>query len=109
MNFVIAGKDTTGAVLSWFFYMMCKHPDVQKKVMEEVDSATVGSILGLSMVDFAEQLPDVSSLPYLHAALNETLRLFPAVPVVQQILIETKYFCSCAELRNERCSFLFTG
>ncbi|CAA7391741.1 unnamed protein product [Spirodela intermedia] len=80
LNFMIAGKETTASTLSWFFYMMCKHPNVQEKVAEEVNEATKGSSPGLSMGEFAENLASVDDLPYLHAALNETMRLFPGVP-----------------------------
>ncbi|KAK3435049.1 hypothetical protein EUGRSUZ_D02436, partial [Eucalyptus grandis] len=35
LNFIIAGKDTTAATLSWFSYMLCKHPTIQEKVARE--------------------------------------------------------------------------
>ncbi|GER26401.1 cytochrome P450, partial [Striga asiatica] len=38
-NFVIAGKDTTASTLSWFFYMLCKHPLVQEKASREIKRA----------------------------------------------------------------------
>lgn len=31
-NFMIAGRDTTGILLTWTFYMLAIHPDVEKKV-----------------------------------------------------------------------------
>ncbi|TXG70795.1 hypothetical protein EZV62_005730 [Acer yangbiense] len=40
VNLVMAGKDTTSAALSFFFYMMCKHPDIQEKIAKEVIKAT---------------------------------------------------------------------
>ncbi|CAN7031589.1 unnamed protein product [Brassica rapa subsp. trilocularis] len=55
LSFMIAGKDTTAASLSWFLYMLCKNPLVQEKIMQ-----------------------------YLHAALSETLRLYTAVPVSEE-------------------------
>ncbi|PRQ57681.1 putative abieta-7,13-dien-18-ol hydroxylase [Rosa chinensis] len=36
LNFMIAGKDTSANTLSWFFYMLCKHPLMQEKVAQEV-------------------------------------------------------------------------
>ncbi|CAA7391769.1 unnamed protein product [Spirodela intermedia] len=80
LNFMVAGRDTTATALSWFLYMMCKHPNVQEKVAEEVNEATKGSSPGLSMAEFTENLGFVNDLPYLNAALNETLRLYPSVP-----------------------------
>ena len=40
LNFVIAGRDTTAATLSWFFYMMTCHPEVGDKIMEELRAVT---------------------------------------------------------------------
>ncbi|XP_020248619.1 cytochrome P450 704C1-like [Asparagus officinalis] len=82
LNFVIAGKDTTAGTLSWFFYMMCKHPSVQEKVAEEVKKVTKRN--GKIQVDeFAVTLTEeaLNRMQYLHAALTETLRLYPAVPM----------------------------
>ncbi|XP_078448023.1 cytochrome P450 704C1-like [Wolffia australiana] len=81
LNFLIAGKDTTASVLSWFFYMMCKNKEIQRRVAEEVDTATGPSSGGSSVAEFTEKLgSDMEPLPFLHAALNETLRLYPGVP-----------------------------
>ena len=40
LSFIIAGKDTTATTLSWFLYMLCKHPHVQEKIAQEVKVAT---------------------------------------------------------------------
>ncbi|EOX96169.1 Cytochrome P450 family protein [Theobroma cacao] len=86
LNFIIAGKDTTATTLSWFIYMLCKHPDVQEKVAQEVKEATDT----MEVKDFAEFAAILSEealgkMHYLHAALTETLRLYPAVPVDPKI------------------------
>ncbi|KAL1546457.1 cytochrome P450 704C1-like isoform X1 [Salvia divinorum] len=80
LNFVMAGKDTTATTLSWFFYMLCKHPLSQEKAAEEVKR--VAPVTG-SVSEFAASLSEGSleQMHYLHAALSETLRLYPPVPV----------------------------
>ena len=40
LNFIIAGKDTSANTLTWFFYLLCKHPLVQEKLALEVREAT---------------------------------------------------------------------
>lgn len=40
LSFIIAGKDTTATTLSWFFYVLCKHPNIQEKIAKEVREAT---------------------------------------------------------------------
>eukprot|EP00661_Eupelagonemidae_sp_cell13_P006113 gene6113-2457_t len=36
LNFLIAGRDTTANALSWAFYRLCIHPEVQEKAYEEI-------------------------------------------------------------------------
>ncbi|KAF3776280.1 Cytochrome P450 704C1 [Nymphaea thermarum] len=85
LNFMIAGKDTTGGTLSWFIYMLCKHPLIQEKIAQEVKEM-VGSCEKGQFTDFVEKITERSleKLHYLHAALSETLRLYPAVPIDRQ-------------------------
>ncbi|XP_028776823.1 cytochrome P450 704C1 [Neltuma alba] len=82
LNFVIAGKDTTAATLAWFIYMLCKHPAVQEKVAQEVKEAINKKDISSSR-EFVSRLTDeaLEKMNYLHAAITETLRLYPAVPV----------------------------
>ncbi|KAJ7514501.1 hypothetical protein O6H91_23G046900 [Diphasiastrum complanatum] len=97
INFIIAGRDTTAVTLSWFIYMMTLHPDIADKVCEELKQLersleSEGSLknstegdqqtFNESLAKFAERLnyETLGRLTYLHAALTETLRLYPAVP-----------------------------
>lgn len=86
LNFIIAGKDTTAATLSWFIYMLCKHPSIQEKIAQEIREAT-GMKEFTSFDEVAASIRDetLDKMQYLHAAITETLRLYPAVPVVSTI------------------------
>ncbi|XP_049936117.1 cytochrome P450 704C1-like [Nymphaea colorata] len=90
LNFVFAGKDTSGGTLSWFIYLLCKHPLIQEKIAQEVKEI-VGSCEKGQFTQFVEKLTEgaLEKLQYLHAALSETLRLYPAVPVDRQ--------CACKD------------
>lgn len=82
LNFVIAGKDTTAITLSWFFYLLCKHPDIQEKIAKEIMQATqVRSDFSIEELAAKVDEQTLDQMHYLHAALSETLRLYPAVPV----------------------------
>jgi cytochrome P450 len=37
-NFFGAGAETTASTITWAYYFMVLHPDVQRKVQEEIDS-----------------------------------------------------------------------
>ena len=86
LNFMIAGKDTSANTLSWFFYMLCKNPLVQEKVAQEVRDVIGGKAEDnkANIDDLVAATTDATldQMHYLHAAMTETLRLFPAVPVV---------------------------
>ncbi|KAI3471078.1 hypothetical protein Pfo_027741 [Paulownia fortunei] len=82
LSFLIAGKDSSANTLAWFFYMLCRHPLIQEKVVQEVKLATEVTEK-FSVYEFVLQLTEATldRMQYLHAALTETLRLYPAVPV----------------------------
>ncbi|KAI9084513.1 hypothetical protein K1719_033501 [Acacia pycnantha] len=83
MNFMIAGKDTSANTLAWFFYMMCKNPLVQEKVAQEVRDNVTFTQQETNTDEFVANITEATldKMHYLHAALTETLRLYPAVPV----------------------------
>ncbi|KAM3346929.1 hypothetical protein ACQJBY_021113 [Aegilops geniculata] len=83
LNFVIAGRDTTAGTLSWFLYVLCRDQRIQDKIAREVREATTGDRQDAGGVqEFTACLTEdaIGSMHYLHAALTETLRLYPAVP-----------------------------
>lgn len=87
LNFMIAGKDTTANTPSWFFYMLCKNPLVEEKIAQEVRDVTCFHESEVNIDEFVSNLTDsiIDKMHYLHAALTETLRLYPIVPVVLSI------------------------
>lgn len=78
LNFMIAGRDTTSSALTWFMWLVATHPEVEKKIRDElngvVDAANEGEKGRLFKVD------ELRNLVYLHGALCESLRLYPPVP-----------------------------
>ncbi|KAJ7970769.1 Cytochrome P450 family protein [Quillaja saponaria] len=77
LNLLVAGRDSMSAGLSWFFWLVATHPSVESKILEEMKGSFASkeadwrSVLGMN---------EVSKLVYLHAAICESLRLFPPVP-----------------------------
>lgn len=66
-----AGTDTTTAALTNTIFLLYKHPRVLAKLRQELDSA-IGSS------DDVPNYASVSSLPYLRACIEESLRIRPA-------------------------------
>jgi cytochrome P450 len=72
VNLLFAGQDTTINTLTWFFYLIGRHPEVHKKITEEVLKYKDDS---LSVVNLGKQV-------FTKAALYETLRLYPPSPAL---------------------------
>lgn len=74
ITLLIAGHETTAAVLTWAVYELCKHPDILAKVREEIADVCGDG----GAIDF-EQL---KGLRYTQNVIAETLRMYPAPPLL---------------------------
>ncbi|KAF7025962.1 LOW QUALITY PROTEIN: hypothetical protein CFC21_038105 [Triticum aestivum] len=80
MNLMLAGRDTTGSALTWFFYLLTRNPGVVSKILAELDTIKTTATTTLDcMVTYDPD--ELGRLVYLHAALCESLRLYPPVPI----------------------------
>ncbi|KMS95714.1 hypothetical protein BVRB_005590 [Beta vulgaris subsp. vulgaris] len=87
-NFFLAGGETTSTALSWFFCLLSKSPQVVKKIKEELDLVMLHMDNYKDM--FLRNFKELSgNLVYLHAAICETLRLYPSVVFNHKLPIET--------------------
>lgn len=68
------GTDTSSVTMEWAMSLLLNNPDAMEKARAELDS-TVGQN---RLIDER----DIHRLPYLHNIINETLRLYPAAPLV---------------------------
>ncbi|KAK0226219.1 cytochrome P450 [Armillaria fumosa] len=73
LNILIAGRDTTGWTLSVLVYFLCTNPLVCTRLREEI----INSVGPVRRPTFE----DIKGMKYLRAVINETMRLYPAVPV----------------------------
>lgn len=82
-SLVFAAEDTSSTSLSWFFWLISKNPICGYKIREELDVLFQGE---KNSVPF--NLEQLNKLVYLHAAICESLRLFPPVPYESRFPIE---------------------
>uniref|UniRef100_A0A3P9Q6I8 Cytochrome P450, family 17, subfamily A, polypeptide 1 n=1 Tax=Poecilia reticulata TaxID=8081 RepID=A0A3P9Q6I8_POERE len=68
-----AGVETTTTVLKWAVTYLIHHPDVQRRIQDELDTK-IGA-------DRSPRLRDRGSLPYLEATIREVLRIRPVAPL----------------------------
>lgn len=85
ISFVLAGRDTSSVGLAWFFHALSRNPHVEAKVYDELKEHLQAQAQENSpsprrpghLFSFEE----LKQLHYLHAAIHESLRLFPPVPL----------------------------
>ncbi|MDP2903053.1 MAG: cytochrome P450 [Methylovulum sp.] len=71
----MAGHETTANTLAWAWYLISQCPEVERRLHDEVDS-----VLGNRSATFA----DVAKLTYTRAIIEETMRLYPPVPILSR-------------------------
>ncbi|OUZ99315.1 Cytochrome P450 [Macleaya cordata] len=90
LNFIFAGRDSTGTSLAWFFWLIATNPSVESKILEELKllfSKNMKENHHSTNTSTRERRPwvfnseDLKGLVYLHAALCESLRLYPPLPL----------------------------
>ncbi|KAA8517018.1 hypothetical protein F0562_017164 [Nyssa sinensis] len=74
LDIFLGGTETTSTVMQWALAELINHPEVFKKLREEINTV-VGS------TRLVQEL-DVPNLPYLQAVVKESLRLHPTVPLI---------------------------
>lgn len=76
INILLAGRDTTASMLSWAVLLLTRHPDVFKKLRQTI-LKNFGTYEKPQDITF----PSLKSCQYLQFFMNETLRLYPIVPL----------------------------
>jgi cytochrome P450 len=70
LTMLIAGHDTTTALLAWALVLLGRHPDSMDRARAEID-ATIG--------DGVPTGESLEAMLYLEAVVHETLRLYPPI------------------------------
>jgi cytochrome P450 len=68
ITLLTAGHETAGAALSWAWYLLAEHPDVQEALAGECAAQLGGRLPGVD---------DLPRMPLATAVFEETMRLYP--------------------------------
>jgi cytochrome P450 len=68
MTLLLAGHDTTALALTWTFVLLAQHPEVEARLLDEVDGVLEGR---------PPTAADTPRLRYTEQVFTETLRLYP--------------------------------
>jgi cytochrome P450 len=73
MTMLVAGHETTAAVLTWALFELTKNPECMKKIQDEIDE-----VVG----DRNPTFEDIKKLEYTRLVIAETLRMYPEPPLL---------------------------
>jgi cytochrome P450 len=79
MTIFLAGHETTANALTWTWYLLSGHPEVEARLHAELDAALGGR---LPVAD------DLARLPYARMVLAESMRLYPPAWVIGRRALE---------------------
>ncbi|GLU04175.1 hypothetical protein SLE2022_213360 [Rubroshorea leprosula] len=71
---LLAGTDTSAGTMEWAVSLLLNNSEVLKKAQAEIDD-----VVGKNRL---VEESDLSRLPHLHCVINETLRMYPASPLL---------------------------
>jgi cytochrome P450 len=79
ITFIGAGHETTAVALTWAWYLLSQHPEVESRARAEVADVLGGRV---------PTVDDLPRLTYLRQVLEETMRLYPPVYAVARDAVE---------------------
>eukprot|EP01104_Vermistella_antarctica_P010019 TRINITY_DN263_c9_g1_i1.p1 TRINITY_DN263_c9_g1~~TRINITY_DN263_c9_g1_i1.p1 ORF type:complete len:535 (+),score=111.43 TRINITY_DN263_c9_g1_i1:468-2072(+) len=97
-TFLFAGHDTTAHTLAWAFFLISTHPEVERKILQELNEIVGGhndgddvDVNDLYVCQHPPELfkhEDIGKMRYLGQVIKETLRMYPPVPAYGRLVAE---------------------
>jgi cytochrome P450 len=80
LTFLFAGHETTATALTFTWFLLAQHPEVERRLAAEVDE-----VLG----DGPPAFTDLPQLEYTEQVLKEAMRIYPPVPNIPREPVES--------------------
>ncbi|EFJ44068.1 hypothetical protein VOLCADRAFT_106583 [Volvox carteri f. nagariensis] len=74
LTFILASYETSSTTTALALLLLAAHPGAQRRLAEEVDAVQGGELTAAVLAE----------LPYTEAVLKETMRLYPALPMMHR-------------------------
>jgi cytochrome P450 len=68
LTLILAGHETTANALTWTWYLLSEHPEIERRMHAEIDSVLDGRLPGYE---------DYPRLPFVESVFSESMRLYP--------------------------------
>jgi cytochrome P450 len=78
ITLLFGGQETPSNALAWTFYLVSQHPDVESRLLAELDRVLAGRTLTFEML---------SELTYTRWVLEESLRLYPPAYLITRLAV----------------------
>lgn len=94
-SIALAGSDTTAISLAAVFYHLLKNPAYYKRLNNEIDEA-----LRTGLIEDEEGIiswQDAQKLPFLHACIQETFRMHPAIGLILERVVPSQGMDICGD------------
>jgi cytochrome P450 len=98
LTMLIAGHDTSTALLSWVLYLLSEHPQVMNAVQQEVDQVLLGEALDVN---------SIGRMHYLEQVIKETLRLYPPIHAANRVAGSDTRLHGCPVGKGQRVMFSY--
>ncbi len=79
LTLILAGHETTATALSWIWYLLSQHPEIEAKLHAELDEVLGGRV---------PTMADLANLNYTGMVVDEAMRLYPPVWAVGRAAID---------------------
>jgi cytochrome P450 len=79
MTLLLAGHETTALALCWTFYLLALHPEVENRLLKEIDEALEGHL---------PEFADLAQLKYAESVIRESMRLYPPVYAMARVALK---------------------
>ena len=73
ITFIGAGHETTALALTWTFFLLARHPDIERRVLAEIAQVTGGAPI---------EANQVADLTYTRQVIQEAMRVYPPVAMI---------------------------
>jgi enediyne biosynthesis protein E7 len=70
LTLMLAGHETTAKTLCWTAFLISQHPDVERQLLAEAETALSGRI---------PTVEDLPQMPYAWAVIQEAMRIYPPI------------------------------
>ena len=94
LTMLIAGHDTSTALLAWTFYLLGSHPDIYERLQSDLHEALQGKLPSSETSGWQP--------PLLDQVIKETLRLYPPIHVGNRLVAEELELEGCLVPAGER-------